>query len=56
VLYRINDTIYQARIADTQLRETSVIVKDDDVPEVHWVFWQMAPVAKYVPRPVPKPH
>jgi hypothetical protein len=39
VLYRVNDTIYQARIDGDQLKDTTVIVKDEDVPEVHWAFW-----------------
>jgi hypothetical protein len=39
VLYRVNDTIYQASIVGTRLQNISVAVKGDDVPEVHWVFW-----------------
>ena len=39
LLYRVNDTIYQATIVGDQLQNTSVLVKDEDVPEVHWVFW-----------------
>lgn len=39
VLYRINDTIYQAKIVGDQLRDPTVVVKDEDVPEIHWVFW-----------------
>jgi hypothetical protein len=39
VLYRVNDTIYQARIVGDKLQDNSVLVKDDDVPEIHWVFW-----------------
>jgi hypothetical protein len=39
VLYRINDAIYEARIVGDQLRDSKVVVKDEDVPEVHWVFW-----------------
>lgn len=39
VLYRVNDTIYQARIVGSQIQNSRVLVKDDDVPEVHWVFW-----------------
>jgi hypothetical protein len=39
VLYRVNDTIYQARIDGSQLKDTTIVVKDEDVPEVHWVFW-----------------
>jgi hypothetical protein len=39
VLYRVNDVIYQARIAGNQLLDTSMIVRDEDVREVHWSFW-----------------
>lgn len=39
VLYRVNDAIYQARIAGDQLKDTTLVVKDEDVPEIHWVFW-----------------
>lgn len=39
MLYRVNDQIYQARIVGDKLSDTTMIVKDDDVPEIHWVFW-----------------
>lgn len=39
VLYRVNDTIYQARIEGDQLKDTTVVLKDEDVPEIHWAFW-----------------
>ncbi|MGH9775894.1 MAG: hypothetical protein ACRD50_13205 [Candidatus Acidiferrales bacterium] len=39
VLYRVNDTIYQAKIAGEKLQDSAVVVKDEDVPEIHWVFW-----------------
>jgi hypothetical protein len=39
VLYRINDTIYEAKIDSDQLKGATVVVKDDDVPEIHWAFW-----------------
>jgi hypothetical protein len=39
LLYRVNDTIYQASIAGDKLEDASVIAKGDDVPEVHWAFW-----------------
>ncbi len=39
ILYRVDDTIYQASIVGTRLQNISVAVKDDNVPEVHWVFW-----------------
>lgn len=39
VLYRVNDTIYQSKIGGNQLKGTTVVVKDEDVPEIHWAFW-----------------
>ena len=39
LLYRINDAIYQARIVGDQLKDSTMIVKDEDVPEIHWAFW-----------------
>ena len=39
VLYRVNDAIYQAKIVGDKLQGAALIVKDEDVPEVHWVFW-----------------
>lgn len=39
VLYRVNDSIYQATIAGKQIQGATLIAKDDDVPEVHWIFW-----------------
>ena len=39
LLYRINDTIYQARIVGDQLKDATVLAKDEDVPEIHWVLW-----------------
>jgi hypothetical protein len=38
-LYRVNDAIYQAQIIGDKLQDTTMIVKDQDVPEIHWVFW-----------------
>ncbi|MGC1483104.1 MAG: hypothetical protein WA789_04860 [Candidatus Acidiferrum sp.] len=39
VLYRVNDIIYQAKIVGDQLKDSTLVVKDDDVPEIHWAFW-----------------
>jgi hypothetical protein len=39
VYYRVNDAIYQTEIIGGQLRNTSLLVKDENVPEVHWIFW-----------------
>jgi hypothetical protein len=46
VLYRVNDEIFRARIEGDKLSAPKLVVKGDDVPEVHWVFWSSAP-----PRP-----
>lgn len=42
VLYRVNDSIFQARIVGSELKDTTLIVKDEDVPEIHWAFWSKA--------------
>lgn len=39
ILYRANDSIYLAKIDGTQINPPTLIVKDTDVPEVHWAFW-----------------
>jgi hypothetical protein len=39
VLYRVNDTVYQARIDGNSLENSTQIVKGDDVPEIHWAFY-----------------
>jgi hypothetical protein len=39
VFYRVNNTIYKALIAGNKLKDSSVLVNDEDVAEVHWVFW-----------------
>jgi len=39
LLYRVNDEIYQTRIIADQLKDITLVVKDDDVPEIHWAFW-----------------
>jgi hypothetical protein len=41
VLYRVNDSIFSAQIAGDKLAKPSLVVKDEDVPEVHWVFWSL---------------
>ena len=38
VLYRVNDSIFQTYIEGSALVNTTTIVKDMDVPEVHWAF------------------
>jgi hypothetical protein len=42
VLYRVNDSIFSAQINGNKLTKPSLVVKDQDVPEVHWVFWSSA--------------
>jgi len=39
VLYRVNDTIFQAHIEGDKLTQPALVVRDDDVAAVHWVFW-----------------
>lgn len=39
VLYRVNDSIFSAQIEGDRLSAPTLVVKDDDVPEVHWAFW-----------------
>ena len=39
VLYRVNDSIFAGQIEGDKLSKPTLVVKDDDVPEVHWVFW-----------------
>lgn len=42
VLYRVNDSIFAAQIEGDKLGKPALVVKDEDVPEVHWVFWSPA--------------
>lgn len=42
VLYRVNDSIYSAHIEGNKLSAPTLVVKDKDVPEVHWAFWSNA--------------
>lgn len=44
ILYRVNDSIYSARISDKQIEVSTLVVKDDNAPDVHWAFW--GPAAK----------
>lgn len=48
VLYRVNDSIFSAQIEGDRLSKPSLVVKDEDVPEVHWVFW--SPAASHLQR------
>jgi hypothetical protein len=39
LLYRVNDAIYRARIAGDKVEDKTMMVQDEDVPEIHWAFW-----------------
>jgi hypothetical protein len=39
VLYRVNDSIFAAQIEGDRLSKPTLVVKDENVPGVHWVFW-----------------
>jgi hypothetical protein len=41
VIYRINDAIYEGQIVGNQIQNPVILVKDDDVPEIHWIFWSV---------------
>jgi hypothetical protein len=43
VLYRVNDEIFSAQIEGDKLSAPTLVVKGEDVPEVHWAFWSNAP-------------
>src|ERR1035441_9519331 len=38
VLYRVNTQIYKATIAADKVGQSTLVVDDDDVPEIHWAF------------------
>lgn len=42
VVYRVNDTIYSAKIIGDEITSAVPVVKDIDVPEIHWAFWAHA--------------
>ncbi|MGH9449992.1 MAG: hypothetical protein ACRD11_05555 [Terriglobia bacterium] len=48
VLYRVNDSIFEAHIEGDKLSAPTLVVKGDDVPEIHWAFWSNAS-----PKPPP---
>jgi hypothetical protein len=39
VLYRVNDELYLTRISQGVFEFPALLVKDEHVPEIHWVFW-----------------
>ena len=51
VLYRVNNEIFSAQIEGDKLGPATLIVKGDDVPEVHWVFWSAAKPPAAAPTP-----
>jgi hypothetical protein len=51
VLYRVNDSIFAAPIESDRLGTPSLVVKDEDVPEVHWVFWSLSETSPSVVTP-----
>ena len=46
LLYRVNDSIFSAQIQGDKLSASTLVVKDQDVPEVHWVFWSASQRSK----------
>jgi hypothetical protein len=52
VLYRVNDEIFSAKIEGDKLGPSKLVVKGEDVPEVHWAFWSSAQAE---PAPAAKP-
>ena len=39
VFYRIDDSIFAAKITSEGIDRPALVVKDEDVPEIHWAFW-----------------
>lgn len=39
ILYRVSDSIYSAKTEGDQITRSTLIVKDVDVPQIHWAFW-----------------
>jgi hypothetical protein len=52
LLYRVNDEILSAQIEGDKLGPSKLLVKGEDVPEVHWAFWSDAQAE---PAPSGKP-
>lgn len=38
VIYRINDSIFESAVLEKSLAPAKLVVHDEDVPEVHWIF------------------
>ncbi len=39
VLYRVNDQLYLTRISQGVFEPPALLVKEEHVPEIHWIFW-----------------
>lgn len=50
VLYRVNNEVFSVRIAADKIGPATLVVKGEDVPEVHWVFWSEAKPPVQVPN------
>ena len=42
VLYRVNNEVFSTKIEGDKLSAPKLVVKGEDVPEVHWAFWSKA--------------
>ncbi|HCC56753.1 MAG TPA: hypothetical protein DEQ47_05725 [Solibacterales bacterium] len=42
VLYRVDHQIFEAAITDGRLGKSVLLVDDENVSEIHWVFWSTA--------------
>ena len=40
MLYRIDDSIYSAKINGSQITARKLLVRDVDAPQIHWAFWE----------------
>ena len=45
VLYRVNNEVFSTKIEGDKLSASTLVVKGEDVPEVHWAFWSKAGTA-----------
>ncbi len=53
VLYRVNDEIFSAQVEGDKLSAPTLVVKGEDVPEIHWAFWSNAEVEAQPPARPP---
>ena len=40
MLYRIDDSIFSAKINGSQITARKLLVRDVDAPQIHWAFWE----------------